>query len=226
LLCTVAIVQTLYAYPIAGSQAIFIQIPLVFISILCAWDFARSQMHRMRLLSRDILQGASVAALLCAVLMYGFMFRVWRGQYRSLTALNLPGAYRIHVPETQRRDYVWLTENVDKNCDAFIGMPELPSLHIWTAKDPVGDLDMNNWMLFYSDKKQENAAQDLSRFPKACEIYNPDLVAFWNRTNQDMSALPLARYLDANFRVVGQIDKFSFLMRKNRNLDFQNSSDP
>ena len=163
-------------------------------------------------------QAASVGLLLCITTAYLALAHHWRGNYESMPSLDLPGAQRIHLPKAQGRDYLWLVQNVENHCDVFIGMPELPSLHIWTDKDAVAGFDMDDWMLFYSPEQQVAASEILSRYPNACEIYNPDLVAFWNRTNQDMSAYPLARYLHDNFTVVGQKDRFSFLVRNGRDV--------
>jgi hypothetical protein len=57
--------------------------------------------------------------------------------------------------------------------------------------------------------------------PRACAIYNPQLVAFWNRSNRDMNTLPLARYLHENFKVVGSLDDFSLLVRNDREIELR-----
>ena len=70
------------------------------------------------------------------------------------------------------------------------------------------------------DTNEEQAAisSELSLHPRACAFYNPQLVAFWNRTHQNMDTLPLARYLHENFKVVGSLDDFSLLVRNDRDI--------
>ena len=46
-------------------------------------------------------------------------------QYESLSALNLAGAERIHLPEQQARDYQWLTQSAIDYCDVLVGLPNL-----------------------------------------------------------------------------------------------------
>jgi hypothetical protein len=58
-----------------------------------------------------------------------------------------------------------------------------------------------------------------SLHPRACVFYNPQLVAFWNRSNRDMDALPLAHYIHRNFKVVRSLDDFSLLVRNDRDIE-------
>jgi hypothetical protein len=97
-------------------------------------------------------------------------------------------------------------------------MPELPSLHIWTGIAPPAELATDDWMFVYTNEEQAAISSELSMHPRPCVFYNPQLVAFWNRSNRDMDALPLAGYIHTNFKVVGSLDDFSFLVRNDRQI--------
>jgi hypothetical protein len=219
LLCSITVIQTLYAYPIAGSQSDFIQIPLIVVAMVCLGDFfvwyrssrpaAPSSTHRVAL----------AMALLCVPAFYLLVGGIHRKTYNSLMPLDLPGAGRIHLAAAQARDYHWLVQNIEANCDIFFGMPELPSLHIWTGIAPPAGLGAGSWMVVYTDEDQAAVSSELSMHPRACAFYNPQLVAIWNTSNRNMDALPLARYIRRNFKVVGTQDDFSFLVRNDRNIE-------
>jgi hypothetical protein len=146
-----------------------------------------------------------------------------RDSYDSLPSLQLPGADRIHLQEAQGRDYSWLVQNLDDHCDIFIGLPEVPSLHIWTGKDSLEGMQADDWMLTASLEQEISVTVVLSKHPNACAIYNPALVNFWNRDNRNLDSLPLVRYIHENFKSVGTTGKFSFLVKNDRNLNIESN---
>jgi hypothetical protein len=224
LLCTVTVLQMLYAYPIAGSQFHLVQTLPVIVAMICLGDVLAWQQKRLRTLNPVILRTTAATLLLCVVASYIVIARSERKDYDSLPSLQLPGSGRIHLPEVQAQDYRWLVRQLDDHCDVFVGFPEVPSLHLWTKKDPLDGMQMNDWMLYASGPQQMAVSAALSEHPNACEIYNPTLVDFWNRSHQDLEPLPLVRYLHKNFKIVGASGQFSFLVRNERDLTL--ASDP
>ena len=218
LLCTVAVLQTLYAYPVAGSQFAFAQVLLIVVVVICFNDSLVWLQKRFHTLSTPIRSAASTALLLCVAASYVGIAATARNEYYSLSSLQLPGSSRIHLAETQAQDYRWLVRHLNDYCDVFVGLPELPSLHIWTGKDPLDGMDMDDWMITTSSEQQGAAVAILAAHRESCAVYNPDLVEFWDRPHRDISALPLVRYLHDNFRVLGSTGQFSLLVRKDRNL--------
>jgi hypothetical protein len=224
LLCTVTVIQMLYAYPIAGSQFHFVQTLPAIVAMICLGDVLAWQQKRLRTLNPLILRTTAATLLLCVAASYIVIARRARKDYNALPSLQLPSSGRIHLPETQAQDYRWLVRQLDDHCDVFVGFPELPSLHIWTKKDPLDGMQMNDWMLYTSGQQQMAVSAVLSEHPNACAIYNPRLVDFWNRTHQDLGQLPLVRYLHENFKIAGTSNQFSFLVRNKRDLTI--ASDP
>ena len=135
LLCSVTVIQTLYAYPIAGSQSGFIQIPLIVVAIVCLGDFIVWYGSRRPIASSPILRAALALMLFCVPAYYLLIAGTHRKTYNSLMPPDLPGACRIHLAAEQARDYHWLVQNIEANCDIFFGMPDF-CLHIWTGIAP------------------------------------------------------------------------------------------
>ncbi len=154
LLCTTAVIQTLYAYPVAGSQVLFIRILLIIAGVICIDDFWLWFAAKYDFGSRHpvLLRIAGSVALLCLVLDYGYIAYVQRESYNSLPALNLAGASRIHLSDQQAKEYQWLTRSSINYCDILIGLPNIPSLNFWTGMNPPAGLNIDAWVLVLSDK--------------------------------------------------------------------------
>lgn len=220
LLCVLTILQTLYAYPVAGSQIEFIQVLPYLVVLVCLYDFALWLQKRAPAMPKFLVQVCALTVLFFVVGRYVAMAAHERQQYHAMPSLQLPGATRIHLPEAQAQDYRWLVDQLNAHCDVFIGFPEFPSLHLWTGSEPLDGMDMDDWMLSISEKQQTAAAAVLSQHPNACMVYNPAILVFWNRPPRaDLFSLPLVRYLHQNFKVVGTTGQFSLLVRNQRDLD-------
>ena len=220
LLCSAAVFQTLYAYPIAGSQKDFIQVLMVPVIMIWIGDFFlwRERSDRKPFLSRSFIHATALILLASIPLAYLGIDYHQRRFYNSIPSLGIGGADRIHLPAKRIRDYHWLVENLKANCDVFVGLPEIPSLHIWTSKDSVAGLYLDAWILSATKAQQTAAIRELSSHPSACAVYNPDLVAFWNRGKQDVTQLPLVHYIETNFKVAGASDRYFLLVKNERSL--------
>jgi hypothetical protein len=223
LLCTAAVLQTLYAYPRAGSQAFFVRVLLIVVAGVAFADGLRALTATARFgpvlrrvarpLTAGILMGAGLAYPLIAI-------RAER-LYSALTPLALPGADRIHVARREAAEYHWLVSNLTHRCDTFVGLPGMPSLYFWTGKPlpgpahkPPGRLSMDDWMLSYSAEEQRAVVDDLDRHPGACAFYSPAGVYLWYKTNPDLSDLPLANYIQTRFQTVDRMGDFQFMIRR------------
>jgi hypothetical protein len=221
LLGSIAVLQTLYAYPIAGSQSSFILILPIIVVMTFLGDLAQWWQKKFSVIPPILTRAAASIVLLCVAASYFVTARADRMTYEALPSLQLLGAGRIHVPPAQAQDYQWLVQNLKDHCDIFVGFPELPSLHAWTEINPLAGMEVDAWILSASDEQQVAATVTLSEHPNACAISNPVLTGIWNRSNIDLDALPLVHYLNQNFKVVGTTGQFSFLVRKERDLQLE-----
>ncbi len=225
LLCSVTVLQTLYAYPTTGYQAKFIQILLIAVVMVCLGDFFLWQQDKHPVVWPSFLRRAAVPVLLlCVPAYYLAAAYVQRRSYDSMISLGLPGAQRIHVSPMVEQDYSWLVFNLKAQCDVFVGLPEIPSLHVWTAMAPVAGTENDAWFVTDTEKQQEAASAVLSEHSRACAVYNPDIVKFWNRSHQDVHAAPVAHYIDEHFKVVGSTHRYYLLVPKERDVAVSSSS--
>jgi hypothetical protein len=214
------VLQTLYAYPIAGSQKEFIQVPLIVAAATLLGQGLRGLPARPR--TPALLRAAAVSTVGLVILSYaGLAYRA--KQDRDIhPSLNLPGAELVHAEPEEVAEYQWLARQL-KDCETFVSMPGVPSLYFWTGKPMPGPSDrypggmgIDNWMYGLSPAQQQTIVDDLSRYPGACAVYNPSDVNFWNRGGADLSGLPLVSYIQTSFHTVGQKGDFQFMIRNGR----------
>lgn len=228
LLCATTVLQTLYAYPIAGSQTYFLRVLLMLVAVILLFDGLHylPRTERPALAIRRFGRPASAVTLaLCALAYPLFAYRAKR-LYASLTPLDMPGAERIHVEKEEAEDYRWLVDHLRQHCDTFVGLPGIPSLYFWTGKPspgmvhrPPGTLNYDNWMYTFSSGQQEAIVDDLSRHPNACAVYHPSGVDFWNRGKLDVRGWPLANYILTQFKTIGRTGDYQFMIRNERQLE-------
>jgi hypothetical protein len=227
LLCTLGVLQTLYAYPIAGSQTYFLRILLALAGPISLIDGVRglSQPVDLATIARRIARPAALATMALVALAYPLLAYRARSLYTSLTPLNLPGAERLRVEAQEARDYQQLVAFLRQNCDTFVGLPGIPSLYFWAGKplpgnihQPPGQLNFGQWMDMFSGPQQQAIVDDFSRHPNACAVYHPSGLNFWNTGKQDVRKWPLANYILTEFKTIGQTGDYQFMIPKARQL--------
>jgi hypothetical protein len=211
--------QTLYGYPVYGSQGRFIQILLLVVIAVCAGDslgwltsFGTRPAWFVRY--RALIATASLVAI--AGINLGIAVNRYR-IYSALPSLGLPGAHRIHLDNPERADLVSITSNIARSCDVFEGLPGLPSLNFWTGKNPPTGINWDGWTLFFTPEQQNRIVQALSSHSRACIVYNPALAALWDPSgHQDFESMPLVRYIRREFRPAVASGEYRLLIRKER----------
>jgi hypothetical protein len=225
LLCTAAVLQTLYAYPIAGSQTFFLRVLLIVVASVWLLDGLHSFPSSFSLapVLRRFARPAAAVTLAAVALAYPLLAYRASRLYASLTPANLPGAERIHLEKEEAEDYQWLVTQLRRNCDTFVGLPGIPSLYFWTGKPlpgPAhGPMNENNWMYGLTSAEQQTIVDDLSRHPDACAVYHPSGVDSWNKGRLDVRGWPLAKYILTRFKTVGHSGDYQFMIRNDRQLE-------
>ena len=221
LLCVVAVIQTLYAYPVAGSQLSFIQIPLIIVALVCLgdsllWFNAR---YLEGVWEAKYLWLLGVGILVLVVVGYLSMSYNQRKEYNSLPSFGSQRADRIHLPEKRAKVYRWLTHSAMNYCDSLVGLPNLLSINLWAGLEPPDRMNSDAWVLVLDDRQQAEIASWLSAHPRSCAVYNPDVLAVWNPNHRDLNSLPLVGYIQTNYKSIGAMDNFFLLVRNDRDLN-------
>lgn len=218
LLSILTVLQTLYAYPVAGNQFQFIQILLWITLMVCVGDSLSWLADSWRMHERPMRWGrtAATTALVAVALM-----QVWEGmeryrKYRTLPSLDLPGARLIHVAPDTKANFRWLVSNLKQQCDSFESYPGLRSLNFWTGIEPLTGLNIDNWAQSFSPDQEQQVVAALSRHPQACVVYDRHLAEFWNPGEENLENHPLVGYIFRNFQPVSSSGDYQLMLRKER----------
>jgi hypothetical protein len=211
-LCAVTVMQSLYAYPVYGSQGRFIAILMIVVAAVnvgdsLVWLTAFGLRHAWFAHHGRTTAMASLAAI--ALLNLGIVLNRYH-IYSSLPPLDLPGAHRVHLDAPQQARLASIVSNIERFCDVFEGLPELPSLNFWTGKNPLTRLAFDDTFT-----RQSRLIQMLSAHPMACIVYSPAIANLWDG-HPSFESLTLAQYMSREFKPVLATGEYSLLIHKER----------
>jgi hypothetical protein len=218
LLVAVAVLQSLTAYPVAGSQQAAATVLLNVCAGICLSDALWKVSERWIYHAGWKPARFSAASLLVALL----LVQAWRAgserraKYEASFPLGLPGAERLRLQEGQVAAYRWLSYNLGAHADTFVTMPGLNSLYLWTQIDPPTVLNTTAWMTLLDDGAQQHIVDRLARYPHACAVCADPLVDLWLRDRKPNVRPSLVRYIDEEFRTVSKVFAFELRIRKGR----------
>ncbi len=198
LLAILGVIQVLYAYPVAGSQVDFVAVYIIVFAGICFWD----SVLWMRGVGEARLPGGLkfAAVLLIAGLNLAIAWDA-RRTYESFSALNFPGAGNVRVEPEKAAVLRAIVSRINTSCGTLVTEPGLFSFHLWTGRPSPKGLEEQVWMSVTDDAAQEAIVRELALDPRACVVYQQDVVDAWTH-GTDVSRKPLVRYIRENFRTV------------------------
>lgn len=221
LLAITVVLQSLHAFPVAGSQVAFFAflIPLVAIhGFADAWrDLPQSWRERVPAWTRrESVALAAAAAVVVVTAFYPGWKLVpdrWR-EYREVEVdVGLPGTERMRLPEKRATAYAWAAANVRQSADVFLGFPGRHSLHLWSGVPSPVPFYPAAWPLFYGEEEQRALADALLAHARPCIVRTPYALDAWKKT-RGLVDHAIARTIDERFRVAGEAFGIEILLLK------------
>ena len=213
-LVPIAILQSLHAYPVAGSQfawataAIFAPATIALaagLERLPAWP-------RIGATARGL--GAGALCLVFALLLGLWPIAAWRN-YRNSTPLGLRGTSLVRVTAVQARTLQQVTKIVKRDCDTFYSAPGLDSLYVFTDIDPPTGLLSNHTGALTTSQQREVVSQ-LSALREAgkrvCIVRDTSQIKAW--TDSSYGRGPLGQGLAPYATVIGRAGTFTVSVEK------------
>jgi hypothetical protein len=220
ILALVAVLQILYAYPVAGSQVPFTAVMIIAVAAICIADTlpfldARFPRFRARALSPA---GIPLPAIALAML-YVFSTALAIQDYEGGESLGLPGTRRMRIAHRSADLVRSLADSINSSsCTMLASAPGLLSFNFLTGKPAPPSIDFSAWMFIASDAEQRKAIVELSGERYPCVLYNQSLIDFWTH-GADVSSRPLIRFMRENFEVVYETSGYR-LMEPTRSARF------
>jgi hypothetical protein len=206
LLPALAVLESLQAYPVAGTQLSLAGLCLVPVAALTMGDGIR-QLRRAGWIAPSFLAVNFAAILLLAFATISV--------YAAGTPLGLPGAERVRLPSTQTAELRALVAAIDQKCSSFISYPTMNSLYLWTDKNSPVELSEEVWFLVLSTGDQETVVRHLQDQPGLCVVKNQDVIDFWTR-GRAVPDRPLVQFINDDFQEGGTFGGYVLLIRSNR----------
>lgn len=192
-----AILQTLQAYPVPGTQVrtgSFLFIP---IAAICMAD-------GLRVLNRhwNLGRGRSKRALLAALALI-FVAPLWtliayhwrvKAEYSANAALSFPGANRLHLPLDQRPKFEAIVASIKENCAVFTMLPGMNSFYLWAGQPPPTWLNTTTWPSLFDRSIQERVVDRLKGARDVCALQNMTLALGW-MGGRPLPPGPLVKYI-------------------------------
>lgn len=188
-----AILQSLHAFPTAGSQAAWAALTVVPVGAISIAD----GLTQLGLTRARLQMATSLVFLTFAVSWFPPAWEQSRSAYASSAPLGLPGATRVRVPASQAALLRQVTQSISDNCDTFISIPGLDSFYIFAQVQPPSPLP-SRFMWLIDDVPHQQALIERSKgIKRLCVVENHSLTAAWSRGRQING--PLVTYIDAGF---------------------------
>ncbi|HEX7854688.1 MAG TPA: hypothetical protein VF503_13440 [Sphingobium sp.] len=196
-LCVFAAIMSLYPFPVAGHQVDIAAMPTLLIAIVMLHDMiARDLPPWLASVSARIAISARIAGGVVLVALLAFFTIRGAQAYAAIEPLDLPGTTHIRIPADRLTDIRWANAAL-KSCDSSFSLPGQFSYALWTGHRLVTDLNVNDQLAFLTWPQQQQIISALSRERNVCILYNPTLLAFFDR-GQIQANPPLLRYILAN----------------------------
>ena len=218
LIPSLAVLQALHAYPVAGSQlawSIFLLVPAGAIAV------REGQRQLARVLLRRSQGVPAVAAIVWIPLV---AFTVWFTRsaypwleshvslYRQNAPLNLPGAYRLRLVPEQVGSIRNVTAGLKENCSTFVSLPGMNSFYLFTEQEPPTTINQSGWMYVFDEEVQSDIVRKIESVEGLCVLRNEPLVDFW-RQGRPLPNRPLVVYIKRSFQHRFRWGDFVLLVR-------------
>lgn len=208
-LAALAVLQPLHAYPVPGNQLSWATILFVFVGGLCIADAIATLREKggARLPAWGATAIGSVAVLgfatWFALERYRPLAEAADAQYSASVPLELPGAERQRTDLPRAENLRALTAGIEENCDAFLTLPGLNSLYLYTGQTPPEEMS-SSWMLYLDDSEQQQIIDTVANQPRLCAVIKPDLLEFWRlyEPHFKIPDRPLVRFIEDDFRII------------------------
>jgi hypothetical protein len=217
-LVAVAVLESLVAFPVAGTQRAFATVLLIVIAGVCLKDvlaalgdaLAEAWRDRQRVWLALELAGAAALAV------YYFQpIQEARAFYAGRFSLGLPGAELLHIDSAHSAAFRWLTSNLQAAADTFVTMPGLNSLYLWTEEAPPTTWNATTWMTLFDARRQQQIVDEAEQHPRLCAVRHNRHTARWLR-GQAINGLPLVRFINEQFETIGHFGGYEFRIKTGR----------
>ena len=216
LLAVLAVLESLQAYPVAGTQLSLAALMLVPVGAITLSDGIRQLHAAVAEASRPVLglaTWAAPAALVASIVAFQVFGFLGVASYTAGTPLGLPDAESIRVPPQRAGDLRAIVAAIDRSCSSFITYPGMTSFYLWTGQAPPASLYAGVWMFVLDSQAQQSLVDQLDAVPRLCVVKDQSVIDFWSE-GRPVPNRPLVEFINAGFTPAGQYGDYELLTRR------------
>jgi hypothetical protein len=211
LLPALAVLQTMIAYPVAGSQVLFgALLPLVCgavcfadgLSDLEMWQAARRTHARGRYAPR------TTGALTVAIAIFLSLHYVvlpsdgLHDRYNENRALPFAGASRLHLPAERVEGLASVVALLRQHCSSVVSMPGMYSFNLWSERPTPSGLAAEPFWNLLTHLQEHTALARARAAHGLCAVYSYPLTQFWDN-GAPLPQTPLVKFIEFHFTTIG-----------------------
>jgi len=213
LLPALAVLESLQAYPFAGTQLSLAALCVLPVGAIILGDGIR-QLRSARGAGRVSLRAigwvAPASLVIDAAVFLLFALTVTAG-FRTGTPLGVPGAESVRLPAQAATQLRLLVAAVDRDCSSFVTFPGMNSFYAWTGQGPPTSMRLEVWWQFLDSSTQQSIVQQLASRPRLCVIKNQRVIDMWAEGHQ-VPRTPLVDFIDRQFVHDGSYGDYELLV--------------
>ncbi len=206
LLPALAVLESLQAYPVAGTQLSLAALLLVPVGAIVLHDGIKG----LRTKSAARLAPATLVLAAAALALNGFLAA---SQFASESPSGLPGAESVRMPAQRAAQLRQLVAAIDGGCSSFITYPGMNSFYVWTGQQPPTDLRYGVWWLTPEVVDEQAVLRQLQGRPGLCVVKNQAVIDFWAQ-GRAVPPQPVVDYINQSFVVGGTYGDYQLLVQR------------
>jgi hypothetical protein len=213
---SLAVMESLMAYPVAGTQVKFASLLFLVCGAVCfadgwrdleVWGEARGTVDGRR--APRIVMSA-VAAGLAVALAFQYVVRPIEtagDTYASYPHLPIAGATRMHLPPNQVATFSQINALLRSRCRSLITLPGLLSFNLWSGLPAPSGLTAEPFWHLLSRSQELSALASAKAAPGLCAVRNDAQAAGWNGGTPPPQ-LPLVAFIEHDFTPIAQYEGY------------------
>jgi hypothetical protein len=221
LIPSLAVLQALMAYPVAGTQVMFGSLLFLVCGAICfadgwsdleAWGAARGARDGS-LAPRTIMGALATALAIVFTLQYvARPLEISGNAYAANQRLPIAGATLMRLPAGQVGVFKQITTLLQAHCRSVITLPGMFSFNLWSKLPaPSGLMDEPFWDQLSRSQERSALASSMST-PGLCAVRNDQLAANWN-AGKPPPQVPLVTFIERDFTPIAQYEGYVVSVR-------------
>ena len=217
-LALLLVLQSLQAFPIAGSQlnwGTFLWIPLFMLGIIDALEFLGSRLPQKW--TRPLFIGVAATACGFAALQVSVLADITERRRADSVPLGLPGAEKILLPAPIASALHTVSTNARANADVLFSLPGAFSFNQWSDLPTPGAKNVTHWFSLLGDEDQSAIIGTMHSASRPAFVLQRAQLSFLAESGFAVQGR-LVAHLRHDYHEVLRIDAFSLWVNKGRDI--------